>query len=325
MMSTLNSRRTAARLLALLLALPFVTASAQSGKPIRVIVPLTTGSTVDTVARALSAQLSKSAGQPVVVENIVGAGGTIGTATLVRSPKDGLTIGMVSSNHVINPSIYTSIPFDSIKDITPITVIGTVPLVLVVHPDVPAKNLKELIALAKSKPSALNFGSAGNGSALHLAGELLSLEAGIKMQHVPYKGTGPLTTDLIGGQVQVAFLSVTAAAPHVKAGKLRALGVSTPTRSSALADVVPLSEEGLPKYRYDAWIAMIGPGGLSKPIVDKLYATTKSALMEKSVQETLSAQGITVIASDPPAAAAFFQAELDKHVKLVKQSGAKLD
>jgi 3-isopropylmalate dehydrogenase len=263
-------RRALAAALALSLALPLTTVSAQSDKPIRLIVPLTTGSTVDTVARAMSAELAKATGHAVFVENLVGAGGVTGTTTLVRAPKDGLTLGMVSSNHVINPSIYKSIPFDSIKDITPITVIGTVPLVLVVHPDVPAKNLKELIALAKAKPKTLNYGSAGNGSVLHLAGELLSIEAGIEMQHVPYKGTGPLTTDLIGGQVQLGLISVTAAAPHVKAGKLRALGVSTPKRSAALPEVPSLAEEGLPNYSFDAWIALIGPAGLPKVLAQSV-------------------------------------------------------
>jgi tripartite-type tricarboxylate transporter receptor subunit TctC len=278
---------------------------------------------VDTVARAIGPELAKTTGHSVFVDNIVGAGGVTGTGTIVRAPKDGLTLGMVSSNHVINPSIYKSIPFDSIKDITPISILGTVPLVLVVHPDVPAKNLKELVALAKTK--TLNYGSAGNGSVLHLAGELLSLEAGIKMQHVPYKGTGPLTTDLLGGQVDLAFISVTAAAPQIKSGKLRAIGVSTPKRSAALPDVPPLAEVGLPNYSFDAWIALMGPAGLPKPMVDKLYADTKAALATKTVEETLAQQGVAVIGSDPETARKFFQTELDKHTQLVKRSGAKLD
>jgi tripartite-type tricarboxylate transporter receptor subunit TctC len=316
-------RRACAATLTLALTLPLTTVSAQSDKPIRLIVPLTTGSTVDTVARAIGPELAKTTGHSVFVDNVVGAGGVTGTGTIVRAPKDGLTLGMVSSNHVINPSIYKSIPFDSIKDITPISILGTVPLVLVVHPDVPAKNLKEFVALAKTR--TLNYGSAGNGSVLHLAGELLSLEAGIKMQHVPYKGTGPLTTDLLGGQVDVAFISVTAAAPQVKSGKLRALGVSTPKRSAALPDVPALAEVSLPNYSFDAWIALVGPAGLPKPLVDKLHADTKTVLATKAVEETLAAQGIAVIGSDPETARKFFQTELDKHTQLVKRSGAKLD
>jgi tripartite-type tricarboxylate transporter receptor subunit TctC len=261
----------------------------------------------------------------VVVENLVGAGGLTGTAQLVRAPKDGMTIGMVSSNHVINPSIYKSVPFDAVKDITPISVIGTVPLVLVTHPSVPAKDLKELIALAKEKPGELNYGSAGNGSSLHLAGELFKSEAGVDLRHIPYRGTGPLTNDLLGGQVQMGFVSVTAVAPHIKAGKLRAIAVSTSKRSTVLPDVPTVAEQGLPNYSFDAWIALIGPAGLPAATVNKLYGDTKTALGTKEVQDSLAAQGIMVIGSAPESAAQFFKTELEKHTRLVKQSGARLE
>jgi tripartite-type tricarboxylate transporter receptor subunit TctC len=294
-------------------------------KPVRMIVPLTPGSTVDAVARAMGNQLSRAMGHPVVIENFPGAGGVTGTAQLVRAAKDGMTIGMVSSNHVINPGIYKSIPFDSIRDITPISVIGTVPLILVAHPSVAAKNLKELIALAKAQPGVLNYGSAGNGSVLHLAGELLKSEAGIDLKHIPYRGTGPLTADLLGGQVQLGFVSVTAAAPHIRAGVLRAIGASTRTRSDVLPNVPTLAEQGLPNYSFDAWIALIGPAGLPRPMVTRLYTDSKAVLATREVQETLAAQGIAIIGSTPDDAANFFQSELSKHAKLVKQSGATLD
>jgi len=322
-----NRRRLVGAIVGAMLAAPLLTASAQvmGEKSVRLIVPLTAGSTVDAIARVMANQYAKSMGHPVVVENLVGAGGLTGTAQLVRAPKDGMTIGMVSSNHVINPGIYKSVPFDAIKDITPISVIGTVPLVLVTHPSVPAKDLKELIALAKEKPGELNYGSAGNGSSLHLAGELFKSEAGVDLRHVPYRGTGPLTNDLLGGQVQMGFVSVTAVAPHIKAGKLRAIAISTSKRSTVLPDVPTVAEQGLPNYSFDAWIALIGPAGLPVAMVNKLYNDTKAALGTREVQDSLAAQGIMVIGSAPDAAAQFFRTELEKHTRLVRQSGARLE
>ncbi|MEJ8825837.1 tripartite tricarboxylate transporter substrate binding protein [Variovorax humicola] len=302
-----------------------VVANAQSDKPLRMIVPLAAGSTVDTLARAIAPGFGKATGHPIVVENVVGAGGIPGTSQVVKAPKDGLTLGMISSNHVINPGIYKTVPYDSLKDITPIAVLATVPLVLVVNPTLPARNLKELLAYAKGNPGRLNYGSAGNGSTLHLAGELLISETGIDMKHVPYRGTGPLITDLIGGQVQLGFVSISQVAPQVKAGSLRALAVSTPARSAALPDVPTIAESGAPKYSFDAWIAMIGPAGLPKPIVDADYLAVKTALSSPEAKTALSAQGLTLLDTGPDLAPAFFQAELTKHQKLVKQSGATLD
>lgn len=322
MFSSNLTRRGAIALVTTLLAAASGIASAQADKPIRVVVPLSAGSTVDAVARAMSNQMAKVMGHPIVIENLAGAGGMTGTVQVVNAPKDGLTIGMVSSNHVINPYIYKKVPFDSLKDVTPITVIGTVPLVLVVNPDVPAKNAKELVALLKAKPGSVNFGSAGNGSVLHLAGEMFSSQAGVDIKHIPYKGTGPLTTDLVGGQVEMGFLSVTAAAPHIKAGKLRAIGVSTRQRSAVLPDLPTLAEAGLPDYSFDAWIAVVGPAGLSKPIVRKYYTDFKAVLGQKEVQDALAAQGIAVINSTPEEAVPFFKAEMEKHAALVKKSGA---
>ncbi|MBT2336237.1 tripartite tricarboxylate transporter substrate binding protein [Variovorax paradoxus] len=322
-MNPILFRRTA---LAALLALSCLgTALAQSDKPLRMIVPLAAGSTVDAVARAIAPGFGKAAGHPIVVENIVGAGGIPGTSQIVKAPKDGLTLGMISSNHVINPGIYKTIPYDSLKDITPIAVLATVPLVLVVHPALPVNNVKELLAYAKANPGKLNYGSAGNGSTLHLASELLVSETGIAMKHVPYRGTGPLITDLIGGQVQLGFVSISQVGPQVKAGALRALAVSTPARSAALPDVPTVAEAGVPGYSFDAWIALVGPGGLPKSIVDADYAAVKTALASREAQTAIAAQGLTILDTGPDLAPAFFQAELAKHQKLVKQSGATLD
>jgi tripartite-type tricarboxylate transporter receptor subunit TctC len=316
------TRRGALALTCLGLALPASWVQAQSDKPLRIVVPLSAGSTVDAVARAMSNQMAKVMGHPIVIDNLPGAGGMTGTVQVVTAPKDGMTLGMISSNHVINPSIYKKVPFDTLKDITPITVIGTVPLVLVVHPTVKANSVKELIALMKAKPGTLNLGSAGNGSTLHLAGVMFGTEAGVEIRHIPYKGTGPLTSDIVGGQVDMAFISVTAAAPHIKSGKLRALGMSTKTRSSVLPDVPTLAESGLPNYSFDAWIALVGPAGLPAPMVQKAYADTKTVLAQKDVQDALAAQGINLINNTPEQAAPFFKSELEKHARLVKQSGA---
>lgn len=298
---------------------------AQADKPLKVIVPLTAGSTVDAVARSMSQHMATEMGRPVVIENLPGAGGMTGTAQLVKAPKDGLTLGLVSSNHVINPGIYKKPLFDALKDITPITVLGTVPLVLVVNPAVPAKNTAELVALMKARKGELNVGSAGNGSVLHLAAELFGTEAGVDIRHIPYKGTGPLVTDLLGGQVDMGFVSVTAAGPHVKAGKLRAIGMSTQQRSAVLPDVPTLAESGLPHYAFDAWIAAIGPADLPKPVVNKLYQDLRKVMATPEVQAALAAQGITPIVSPPEQAVGFFKTELDKHLALVKKSGATAD
>ncbi|WP_460483585.1 Bug family tripartite tricarboxylate transporter substrate binding protein [Comamonas humi] len=296
-----------------------------SDKPIRVVVPLAAGSTVDAVARALGPGFGRATGHPIVVENIAGAGGIPGTTQVVKAPKDGLTLGMISSNHVINPGIYKTIPYDSLKDITPIAVLATVPLVLVVNAKLPVKSVQELQAYAKSHPGALNYGSAGNGSTLHLASELMISETGIDMKHVPYRGTGPLITDLVGGQVQLGFVSVSQVVPQVKAGTLRALAVSTTSRSAALPDVPTMAEAGVPAYSFDAWIALLGPPGLGKPIVDSYAAAIKSAMASPEAQAAIAGQGLMLVDKGPNEAPSFFQSELVKHQKLVKQSGATLD
>ncbi|WP_256330528.1 tripartite tricarboxylate transporter substrate binding protein [Variovorax sp. YR216] len=303
----------------------FAQAAPPSDKPIRMVVPLAAGSTVDAVARAIAPGFGRVTGHPIVVENVVGAGGIPGTSQVVKAPKDGSVLGMISSNHVINPGIYKSVPYDSLKDVTPIAVLATVPLVLVVNPALPVKNVAELLAYAKARPGQLNYGSAGNGSTLHLAGELLVSETGIDMKHVPYRGTGPLITDLIGGQVQLGFVSISQVAQQVKAGSLRALAVSTLKRSEVLPDVPTLAESGVPRYSFDAWIALIGPAGLPKPLVDNYADAVRQAMASTEARTAIAGQGLAVLNVGPDAAPAFFQTELIKHQKLVKQSGATLD
>ena len=325
-MSICSSRRRAVVIAAVALTLPPLSVLAQlTDKPLRIVLPLSAGSTVDAVARTMSIALAKATGQPVIVENLPGAGGVTGTTQLVRAPKDGMTLGMVSNNHVVNPSLYKSMPFDSIKDITPITVIGTSPFVLVVHSSVPAKDLKELIALAKAKPGTLNYGSSGNGTVLHLAAELFKSEAGIDIKHIPYKGTGPMMNDLLGGQVQMAFTSTSVAAPHIKTGAIRPIAISTQSRSGLLPDVPTFAEQGLKNYDFGGWIAVIAPAGVPAPIVAKRYSEIKVALASPEVKDWLAAQDFKVVADTPDATLPFFQSELVKHSKLVKESGATVD
>lgn len=304
------------------LALP---ALAQNPAHTKLIVPLSVGSTVDVVARVLAQHLGDALGRPVVVENRPGAAGLTGTQQIVTAPADGGTLGIVSSNHAINPSIYKSIPFDSLNDITPIGMIGTVPLVLVAHPSVPANSVQELIALLKNKPGQLNFGSAGNGSTLHLAGELFAQQAGVEWLHIPYNGTGPLTTDLVAGQVDVAFVSVTAVAPHIRSGKLKALGVSTPERVALLPEVPSVSESGLPGYAFDAWMALIGPANLPEATLKRVDAALQQALANPKVQETFALQGIAMTPMPRQDLRDYFKQEQQKYADLVARSGAKLE
>ncbi len=321
-------RHALAALAALALATaPAVGAHAQSAdaKPVRLIVPTQAGSQADAVARAMSQALARSLGHPVVVENLPGAGGVPGTQQIVRAPKDGSTLGLISSNHVINPFIYKSMPYDALKDITPIAVIGTLPLVLVVNPSVRASTTKELVALLKAKPGEFNYGSSGNGTVLHLAGQLFASEAGVNISHVPYKGAGNYTTDLIGGQVQIGFLTLQTVLPLIKAGKLRAIAVSTTQRVPALPDVPTLAESGVPQYNFDAWLAIVGPAGMPPQNVAGLQSKIRATLQERNIQDLLAQQGVMVSTSAPDAAVPFFKRELDKHARIVKQAGATLN
>jgi len=319
--------RNALRALTLLVAAGALPVQAQpiDGRPVRLIVPTQSGSQADAVARVMSQTLGRNLGHPVVVENIAGAGGVPGTQQIVRAPRDGSTLGLISSNHVINPFIYKRLPYDSLKDITLITVIGTVPLVLVVNPSVPASNTKELVALLRSKPGELNYGSSGNGTVLHLAGQLFVSQAKVDVRHVPYKGAGTYTTDLLGGQVQMGFLTVPAVQPLLKAGKLKAIAVSTPQRVPGLPGIPTLAESGLPQYSFDAWLAIIGPAGMPSQDVADLQKKIKATLGEPAIRDSLAAQGVVILGSGPEEAAPFLKSELEKHARIVKQAGAALN
>jgi tripartite-type tricarboxylate transporter receptor subunit TctC len=323
----LNWTRWVRAALPALMMMAYAVATAQDfpSKPVRVIISASPGSVVDLVSRTLSSPLAAALGQPVVIENVVGASSITGTDRVARAPKDGYTLGVISNNHVINPSMIKNIPFDSVKDFSVVTVLGTTPLVLVAHPSVPAQNARELMALAKAKPGTLNYGSAGTGTVLHLAGVLLAGAAGIDIKHVPYKAFSGMLNDVLGGQIEMGFSGLPAAAQHIKSGKLRAIGMSTATRSPVLPDVPTLAEAGVPGYSYDAWMTLVVPAGVPKPVLDRLHAAVRTALSTPEVQQVFSTQGITAVGSAADPASTFLQAELDKHARLVKTSGATLD
>ena len=306
-------------------AAPQAAAQAYPSKPIRIIVPTGTGTVTDLVARLLAVHLPNTLGQSIVVENIPAAGGVVGTQQLVRAPKDGYTLAMLNNNHVINPSIYKDLPYDSIKDILPIVTIGSTPLVLLTNPNVPAKDLQELLALARAKPGSMTYGSAGNGTVLHLAGVLLTSEAKVDIKHIPYKESGQMVTDAIGGRTDMVFLGVASSLGMIESGKLRAIGVTTTKRAPLMPNLPSLAEQGLANYNFDGWMALAGPAGLPRAVVDRLNTEVRNVLAQKELVESMAKMAVMVSTSTPEAAAQFFQTELDKHTLLAKRGGATLD
>lgn len=303
------------------LALPMLS-FAQSGAPMRLILPVGPGSGVDTNVRVFSNALAKELGQAVVIENQPGAGGVIGTNAITKAAPDGRTIGIVSNNHVVFPSVYKSLPFDPIEDITPIMVIGETPFVLAANPaKVPASKLGDLIALLKSKPGTFNYASSGGGTILHLAAAMFFVEAGVEVTHVPYKGVGPMVTDLIGGRVEFAVIPVQVLAPHVKSGALRAVGTTTSSRASAMPELPTIAEQGLPNYAIGGWFAAVGPANLPAAEVKRIHAALAAALADPDAKATLVKQGNIINPGTPEAAAQFFRAELVKYGTLAKKIG----
>jgi tripartite-type tricarboxylate transporter receptor subunit TctC len=299
---------------------------AQMGdRAVKFILPVATASGVDTITRAATPALTKALGHPVIVDNQPGAGGIVGTAAMIKSAPDGYTLSIVSNNHVIYPSVYKSVPFDPIADITPIAVIGSTPIVIVVNPTkVPAKDVKELVALLKAKPGAYNYGSSGNGTILHLAAEMFFDEAGVSATHVPYKGVGPMLTDLIGGQVDIGALSLPSVQQHLKNGTLRAIGVGTAKRLAAAPEIPTMVEQGLPGYLVEGWFAVIGPAKLPPADVARINAAFIAAFATPEVTEIMAKQGNTINVSTPEYAAQFFRTEMTKYAKLVKKAGIEL-
>ena len=301
-------------------------AQAWPSKPLRLVIPFPAGGSTDIVGRLIGEKLSQGLGQPVVIDNRGGAGGTTGSDLVAKSPADGYTILMAtSSTHAIAASLYPNLPYDPVRDFAPITLIGMATILMVVHPSVPAKNVAEFIALAKSKPGEMMFGSTGNGSVSHLTGEYFKSMAGVNLQHVPYKGDSPMTVDLVAGRVQVAFGTAVAFLPYVQSGKLNALAV-TDAKPSPVAPKLPtVAASGLPGFEALQWFGLLAPAGTPNEGVLRLNAEIQKVLQMHDVQDKFKSLGIQVTAGGPDRFAGFIRAETAKWGKIVKASGAKVD
>jgi tripartite-type tricarboxylate transporter receptor subunit TctC len=295
-------------------------------KPIRIVVPIAPGGSTDYIGRLLAQKLGERVSQPVIVDNRPGAGGNIGTDIVAKAPPDGYTVVAANVSSVaINQSLYKKMPYDPIKDLAPITLLGIFPNVIVVNRSFPAKTLKELIALAKAKPKSLTFASAGNGSSTHLSPELLNTMAGIQMTHVPYKGGGPALVAVLSGEVSMYFSSVVAAAPQIKSGKLAAIAVTSRKRWPLLPDVPTVAESGLPKYEALNWIGLLAPARTPPAILDWWNKHATTILGEKDAVAHLAAQGAQPEPMSRDEFARFIKSEADKWAAVVKASGAKVD
>ena len=295
-------------------------------RPVRVVVPYPPGGPTDVIVRVIANRLPETLGQQVVVENRAGASGMIGADLVAKSPPDGYTLLVNPSIHVILPSLVPKMPFDAIKDFTHITLLVSVPLFLVVNDSLPVKNVRELIAYAKANPGKLNFASASSGSSSQLAGEQFKLFAGVEMQHIPYKGSTPALTDVMGGQVQMMFDSTPSAMPFVKSGKLRALAVTTAKRTQAAPDIPSMAESGLPGFDHSNWYGVWGPPGLSRDVVNKLSVAIAATMQRKDVRDRLVDLGADPVDGVSPAQfEAYAQSELARFAKIVKQAGVKME
>ena len=294
-------------------------------RPVRIVVPFSPGTAADIVARQLGTRAAEMWGQGVVIDNQGGAGGVIGAATVAKAAPDGYTLLMVGINHAINPSLYKDIPYDTIRDFKPIARVALAPLAIVAHPSFPANTIPELVALAKARPKAIIYGSGGNGSVTHLSLELLKAKTGIEMTHVPYKGIAQMMTDVLGNQIPLASPAAATAVPQVKAGKLKALAITSAKRSSVLPDVPTVAEAGIRDYDVSAWNGLLAPARTPDELVAKIHADVVKIAQAKDFIEPLQKQAMEVDLLGPNEFRAFLAAELDKWSKLVKDSGAKLD
>jgi tripartite-type tricarboxylate transporter receptor subunit TctC len=294
-------------------------------KPIKIIVPFGPGGFTDVAARILQKELAPAIGQPVVIENKPGAGSTIGTAEIANGQPDGYTLVMISTAHVISPHLYKSMPYDPIRSFTPVMKLAEGPYVLVAHPSVAAKNVRELIALAKAKPDSLDYASSGNGSAQHLVGALFVTMAGAPLSHVPYKGSSQAMNDVLGGQVKVSFVGVPNALPNLASGKLRALAVSSRKRYAELPDVPTLEESGVKGYDATIWLGLLAPPGTPRDIVQKLNTTITRILSSAEAKKLMASAGVEVATSTPEEFGALLQSELDRWGKVVRDTGATVN
>lgn len=292
-------------------------------KPIRMIIPFAAGGATDTPARIMAAKLSERLGQQIVVDNRPGAGGALGTAAAARAEADGYTVLMTATPFVLSPHLYKKLSYDPLKDFVQVTQFGAAPNVVVVHPSLPAKSVKELVALAKGQPGKLDWASSGSGGAQHLFGELFMSMAGVKVTHVPYKGSGAATADLLGGQVKIGFPGIAIALPHHKAGRLHALGVTTAQRSPQMPDVPSISEAGIAGYEATFWLGMSLPAGAPRAIIEKLYRETTTLLQSPEVIEGFRRSGTDTAPSNPAQFRKFILSEYAKWGKVIRDVGIK--
>src|SRR6266849_9772443 len=307
-----------------LLQAPAAQSQTYPAKPIRFVVPFTPGGGNDVLARTIGQKLYEAWGRPVIVDNRPGAAGNIGAELVAKAAPDGYTF-LIAANSIlaINPTLYDKAPFDPVKSFVPVTLIGAVPIVLIVNPSVPASSVNELVALAKSKPDGLSYASSGSGSPQHLSAELFKSMTAAKMVHIPYKGAAPAVTDLLGGQVQVLFAPMNTVLAHIKSGKLRALGVAANKRLAYFPDLPTIAEAGVPGYYSDLWFGLVTPAGTPGEIVDKLNREVGKILAQADVKEKLSAQGIEPSATTPDEFAALIKTDLARWDKVIRDSGAR--
>jgi len=322
-------RLTTAGLRSLALAVPFAWASvaiAQTypAKPIRIISPYPPGGTTDVLARMLGPKITENWGQQVLVENRPGGNTVIGSEALVRSAPDGYTLISILSSHVIVPNLAPT-PYDVIKDFTAVATVGSTQLVLVVHPSVPAKNTQELIALAKSRPGTLNYGSGGGGTVTHLAGEYFNMLAGVKIQHIPYKGSSQALTDLIGGQIHMYYSPPIVAIAHIKSGRMRALGLTGDKTIAALPQVPLIADSGVKGFELKIWYGLLAPAGLPKPLIDRLNTEVNRVLALPDIRDKLVSQGMDPFPSTPDQFAALIKSDFAKYQKIIKSANIKLE
>lgn len=313
-----------------LLAAPFMgslpaQADAFPSRPIHLVVGYAAGGSTDQIARIVGQKLSEELGQPVVIDNKPGAGATIASDFVAKSAPDGYTLFMSTIANTINTTLYRRLPFDFERDFAPVSLVATVPNVLVVNPSVPANTVQEFIALAKKNPEKLYFASSGSGSSIHLSGELFNMVAGVKLTHVPYKGSAPAVVDLMSGQVQAMFDNLSSSLPYIKAGKLRALAVTSATRSPAAPDIPTMAEAGLPDCEVLSWFALVAPAKTPQPIIDKLNTALVKLLADPSTKQQFDNIGADPASSTPAALAALISSETAKWAKVVKTSGAEVN
>jgi len=304
---------------------PAAAAESYPARPVRLIVPYAPGGNADIVGRIVAEGLTARLGQQVVVDNRAGGASIIGTQLAANAPPDGYTLLLVASTFAVNPSLAAKLPYDTLKDLTPISLVGQTPQVLAVTPAIPVGSVKEFIAYAKAKPNALNYGSTGVGSTANMAGALLNLMAGIQLVHVPYKGTAQSLTDLIAGHLHVAIPSITSSIAHIRANRIKALGITSAKRSAQFPDLPTLAEAGVPGYQAVIWNGVLAPAGTPRPILDRLSRELASAMRSPEASARYGAMGAETIGSTPEEFARFLRSEIEQYARVIKAAGLKAE